>query len=393
MFSDAFDLSSDMFSSGKIRASWTRVGNDTDPYQTAAVFASGTPWGGIPGFSVPNTLPNNELKPEETTAWEVGTDLGFFNERLGFVLTYYDNSTVNQIMPVQISPTAGFTSQVLNAGEVRNYGLELLLNATPLRMDNGLRWDMTVNWAKNNSEVVDLYGDLQTLVLGTYWSLNVEARRDEPYGVMYGNGYLRNEQGQILVNDNGFPIRDSQRKVLGNYNPDWTAGLLNRLTFGDFDFSILFDMQQGGDVFSVSNYFGNYAGVLTTSLEGREIDWCEPGVVVEGIVQSTGQPNTTAVCPEDYFGGLYGNHESAIFDASYVKLREAKIGYRLPESIVGRLGFSSANISLIGRNLALWTDTPHIDPETAFDATNVQGLEFGQFPSARSIGFTISVRP
>ena len=404
VFTDAFDLANRVLSSGKVRASWTRVGNDTDPYQTAPVFNSGTPWGGIPGYSLPDTLPNAELRPEETTAWEVGADLGFFDERLGFVATYYDNTTVNQIMGVQVSPASGFQNRVLNAGEVRNYGTELLLNAVPVRLDNGFRWDMTVNWAKNNSQVRELYGDLETLVLGTYWSLNVEARgptRDEdgnvveyhPYGAMFGNGFLRDEDGNLLVNDAGQPLRDPVRRVLGNYNPDWTAGLLNRFTFGAFDMSVLFDMQQGGDVFSVTNYFGNYAGVLESSLRGREEDFCDPGIVVEGVRQSDGQPNTTPVCPEDYFGGLYGNHESAIYDASYVKLRELKVGYRVPDSFVSRLGFSGANVSVIGRNLFLWSDTPNIDPETAFDASNVQGLEFGQFPTARSLGFSVTVRP
>ncbi|NIU78544.1 MAG: TonB-dependent receptor, partial [Gammaproteobacteria bacterium] len=171
-----------------------------------------------PGYTAPNQLPNPDLRPEETTAWEVGTDLGFFNERLGFVVTYYDNSTVDQIMPVQISRATGYTSRVLNAGEVRNWGTELLLNATPVRMDNGLRWDVTLNWAKNNSEVVELYGDLETLVLGTYWSLNIEARKGEPYGAFYGIGYKYDENGNLLVDDDGYPIDDPEAKVLGNYN-------------------------------------------------------------------------------------------------------------------------------------------------------------------------------
>jgi TonB-linked SusC/RagA family outer membrane protein len=393
VFTDAFNLDLPVLSSGKIRASWTRVGNDADPYQTSGVLTKGTAWGGTPAFSIPNTIPNTSLKPEETTAWEVGADLGFFDERVGFVATYYDNTTVNQIMGVQISRASGFTNQVLNAGEVRNWGTELLLNATPVRLDNGFRWDMTLNWAKNNSEVVDLYGDLQTLVLGTYWSLNIEARKGEPYGVMFGNGFLRDDQGRILVADNGQPLRDPNRKVLGNYNPDWNGGLLNRLSYRSVDLSVLFDMQQGGDVFSVTNYFGNYAGVLESSLEGRENDICDPGVVVEGIRQSDGQPNTTARCPQSYFHGLYGIQESAIYDASYVKLREVKLGYQIPQALTSRMGVSSANLAIVGRNLFLWTDTPNIDPETAFDASNAQGIEFGQFPSARSIGFTVSVRP
>jgi TonB-linked SusC/RagA family outer membrane protein len=394
VFTDAFKLELPGLSSGKVRASWTRVGNDAGPYQTSAVLAAGTAWGGIPAFSIPNTLPNLDLKPEETTAWEVGADLGFLNERVGFVATYYDNTTVNQIMGVQISRASGFTNQVLNAGEVRNWGTELLLSANPVRLDNSFRWDLTLNWAKNNSEVVDLYGDLQTLVLGTYWGMNIEARKGEPYGVFFGNGYRRDEAtGKILVNDAGRPIRNTTREVLGNYNPDWTGGLLNRVSYRNMDLSVLFDMQRGGDVFSVTNYFGNYAGVLESSLEGRDNDFCDPGVLVDGIRLSDGQPNTTRVCPETYFGGLYNIHESAIYDASYVKLREVKLGYQLPRALTSRMGFASANVALVGRNLFLWTDTPNIDPETAFDASNAQGIEFGQFPSARSIGFTVTLRP
>jgi TonB-linked SusC/RagA family outer membrane protein len=395
VFTDAFKLELPGLSSGKVRASWTRVGNDAGPYQTSAVLAAGTAWGGIPAFSIPNTLPNLDLKPEETTAWEVGADLGFLNERVGFVATYYDNTTVNQIMGVQISRASGFTNQVLNAGEVRNWGTELLVSANPVRLDNSFRWDLTVNWAKNNSEVVDLYGDLQTLVLGTYWGMNIEARKGEPYGVFFGNAYLRDEAtGKIMVNDVGRPLRNTAaRQILGNYNPDWTGGLLNRVSYRNMDLSVLFDMQRGGDVFSVTNYFGNYAGVLVSSLEGRENDICDPGVLVDGIRQSDGQPNTTRICPETYFGGLYNIHESAIYDASYVKLREVKVGYQLPQALTSRMGFASANVALVGRNLFLWTDTPNIDPETAFDASNAQGIEFGQFPSARSIGFTVTLRP
>ncbi|HUG39366.1 MAG TPA: SusC/RagA family TonB-linked outer membrane protein [Longimicrobiales bacterium] len=403
VFTDAFGLENDVLSSGKVRASWTRVGNDAAPYQTTAVFASGTPWGGIPGFTVPNTLPNNTLKPEETTAWEVGTDLGFLNERAGFVLTYYNNSTVNQIMGVQVSAASGYTNQVLNAGEVENKGLELQLLATPVRMNNGLRWDMTLNWAKNDSKVVKLYGDLQTLVLGSYWGLNIEARAGEPYGVMFGTPYRRDPEGRIVVHPTlGYPLSDAaNRRVLGNYNPDWTAGLLNRFSFGAFDASVLFDMQQGGNVFSVTNMFGRYAGVLEETLEGRENGPCDPGIIVPNSVYDSDpgpginyvENTSVTVCPELYNHALYGRHEAHIFDASYVKLREMKLGWRVPASIMDRVGFSSASLAVVGRNLALWTDTPNIDPETAFSTGNVQGLEYGQFPTARSIGFTVTVRP
>lgn len=397
VFTDALGIESDWLSSGKIRASWTQVGNDTEPYQLGAVLNAQQAWGTIPLYGIADTLPNPELVPEQTTAWEVGTDLGFFNERLGFVLTYYDNTTEDQIMAVQVSPTTGYASQLLNAGTMHNRGVELLLRATPIDIEDGLSWDMTLNWAMNDSEVKSLYADREALVLGTYWSLNIEAREGEPYGVMFGNGYLRDEQGRLLLNEAGVPQVDPNRRILGNYSPDWTAGIQNRFAYGPFSLSVLLDGQMGGDIFSVTNWFGEYAGVLESSLRGREEDWCTPGVVQEGVLPD-GSINgdgvdDVAACPMDFFHGNFGNQEAGISDASYLKLREMRLSYDLPVSLMDRMGFSGGSVALIGRNLALWSEVENIDPETAFDASNVQGLEFGQFPTARSLGFSLSIRP
>ena len=397
VFTDAFNMQSGFLSSGKVRGSWTRVGNDAAPYQLASVFGSNLAWGGAPMFAVPNELPNASLKPEETTAWEVGADLGFFNERLGFVLTYYKRKTADQILGVEISRTSGFQRQVLNAGEVENKGWELLLRATPVELDNGFSWDMTVNWSKNNSQVTELFGDLETLVLGRYWFLNIEARLDEPYGAFFGYDYLRNDNGDLLLTAGGMPQRDPVRKVIGNYNPDWIAGVQNRFSWGPVDVSVLFDGQSGGDVFSVTNWFGEYAGVLESSLRGREVDFCDPGIVVDGILPDGSRngdgTNQVNVCPQSFFGRNYGINTASIDDASYIKLRELRIGYEIPSAWVDAIGFRGGNLSLIGRNLMLWSRVENIDPETAFDASNSQGIEFGQFPTARSIGFSLSLRP
>jgi TonB-dependent receptor-like protein len=398
LFSRALDLESSFFSSGKVRGSWTRVGNDTNPYQLASVFNAQQAWGQVPMFSVPNELPNSGLKPEETTAFEVGADLGFFDERLGFVLTYYRHDTKNQILGVQISSTSGYTSQVLNAGEVQNWGWELLLRASPIRTQSGFKWDVTVNWSKNNSKVTDLYGDLETLVLGRYWSMNVEARKGQPYGVMFGNDYLKDEQDRWMLDSRGRPQRDPVRKILGNYNPDWFGGIQNRFRYGSVELSVLVDGQRGGDIFSVTNWFGEYAGVLESTLRGRENDFCDPGVTVDGVmpdgsINGDGVDDVT-VCPETYFGRNYGNQMAGISDATYVKLREVRLAYRIPDSWMDRMGFSGGDFALIGRNLLLWSpNMENIDPETAFDASNVQGIEFGQFPTARSLGFSVSIRP
>jgi TonB-linked SusC/RagA family outer membrane protein len=410
LFTDALGVDSPLLSSGKIRASWTRVGNDTDPYQLVATLSAQTPYGGAPMFTVPNQLYNAFLKPEQVTSWEIGTDLGFFNERMGFVLTYYNSTTRDLIMPVDISGSSGYTSQYLNAGEVRNKGIELLLHTQPLRLENGFRWDVTVNWSKNDNEVVKLYGDLNTLVLGSSWSLNLEARPGEPYGIMFGNGYLRcgdeqisdgdcsaAQRGLYMLDEDGYPMVDPVRRILGKYPPDWNGGIQNRFRYGSFDLSTLFDGQWGGNVFSVTEYFGVQAGVLQRTMRGREDDICSPGIVERGVLpdgSTNGEGgNAVTLCPEDYFHSWWGNNETAVVDASYLKFREARLTYRLPETLMDRLGFSSGDVSIIGRNLYLWAKTPNIDPETARDASNVQGLESGQFPTARSFGFSVTIRP
>ena len=411
VFTDAFQLQNDVLSSGKVRGSWTRVGSDAGPYQLEAVYSAQPVWAGeVAMFAVPNQLTNAALKPEETTAWEVGADLGFFDERLGFVLTYYQRTTGQQILNVETSRATGYSGVVLNAGEIANKGFEVLLRAMPVDLDNGFRWDMTVNWSWNSPKVTKLFGDMETLVLGSYWSMNIEARLGEPYGAFYGNGYLRcteesvgaadcasDQIGMVMLSSGGVPLIDPERRVLGNYNPDWIGGIQNRFSWGPLDVSVLVDGQAGGDVFSTTNWWGEYTGVLESTLLGRTTDFCEPGIVVQGVLpdgSSNGDGTVEVVtCPQDFFHGNFGIQAASIEDASYMKLREVRIGYEFPTAWLDAVGFRGGNLSLIGRNLFLWSNIENIDPETAFDASNVQGIEFGQFPTARSIGFSLSLRP
>jgi TonB-linked SusC/RagA family outer membrane protein len=400
IFTDALSsMVPSAMSFGKLRASWARVGNDADPYQLTSVYTPDQPFNGVPRFAVNNVIPNAGLKPENTESWEIGTEMRFLNDRLTLDGTYYNSATTNQILAVDISPTTGFTRKVLNAGEVSNKGVELLASAIPIRLNNGFEWEITGNFAKNNSEVTELFGDVQSIVLGNYWSLTVEARKGEPYGALYGFGYQRDPNGNIIVSGTtGRPLRSTDKRVLGNYNPDWVGGLNNRFSFGGLDFSFLIDTKQGGELFSVTNMFGRYAGILAETVEGRGYDGAD-SLLVQGVVRkvsgsdTTYVPNTTKTTAERYNHGLYGLHEAHVFDASFVKLREVKLGYNLPTSLTQRVKVSGINLSLVGRNLWLKTNAPHIDPETAFDASNAQGLEFGQFPSARSVGFNVVIRP
>ena len=395
VFTDAFPSLhlGNLISYGKLRASWAQVGADASPYQLDVTYSPGTPFGSVPRFSVPNGVPAENLKPERTNSWEGGTELRFFDDRVSLDATYYNTLTENQIIPAQITPTIGYTSATVNAGSIKNTGEEVMMNVTPIR-GNKFQWDITANYGRNRSEVTSLYPGLQTVVLGTYWGLSVEARLDQPYGTLFGNPYLRNKDGQLVLL-NGLPQTDPTQVVLGHYTPDWIGGLQNKFHYGNFDFSFLFDTKQGGQIFSTTKMFGEESGVLKSSLRGRENGetLAEGGGLIVDGVNADGSKNTTKVTAQAYFNALFQNHEANIVSASFIKLREAKINYIVPQRLTRRFNVSAMNVALIGRNLWLHANAPDIDPESAFDNGNVQGIEFVDFPTARSIGFMFNITP
>ncbi len=403
VFTDALRIQSDVLSYGKVRASWTRVGDDTDPYQLAAVYGC-APWGGQPSCSAADRLPNPDLKPEQTTGQEIGADLGLFNNRLSLNATVYQKSTTNQILPVSISATTGYTQKVVNSGNVRNRGIELAATMTPIERPD-FRWQVVANWSKNTNKVLSLFGGVQRIVVGSYWEVNVTADSGQPYGNLVGTKWQRDPQGHIVVDSaSGLPVPDSRQTVLGNYNPDWVGGITNTITYKNFSLSFSFDGQMGGSVYSVTKWFGQYSGILSATLQGREHDWNDGFVVPNSVYQSITlgpggvpdtvfKPNTARVLAQDYWHNTFYANEMGILDASYLKLRELRLAYDLPPSIAQHFGFSAATVALVGHNLLLWAKQGTIDPETAFDTGNRQGVENGQLPTARSLGFTLSVRP
>src|SRR5437899_3093796 len=291
IFTDALGLQSSWLSYGKLRASWTRVGNDTDPYQLAAVYGAGTAWAGLPSFTAPDRLPNSTLKPEQTTGEEIGADLGFLRDRLILNATIYQKSTTNQILPVSISASTGYSSAVVNSGEVRNRGIELAATMTPIERPD-FRWNVVVNWSKNSNKVLSLYNNVRRIVVGSYWNVTVTADSGQPYGTLVGSRAQRDDQGRIIVNNKGLPIRDSKQVVLGNYNPDWFGGITNTFSYKNLSLSFSFDGQMGGRVYSVTKWFGDYSGVLQATLQGREHDWNDRFVVPNAVYQN-GTPDTT----------------------------------------------------------------------------------------------------
>ncbi|HYH79369.1 MAG TPA: SusC/RagA family TonB-linked outer membrane protein [Longimicrobium sp.] len=401
VFTDALNLSGSVLSSGKVRAGWTRVGNDAPAYSLITTYLPQQQFNAHPSFTLSNTLNNANLKPESTTSWEIGTELGFFDGRVNLDVAYYNKTTRDEILATPVSPASGYTRQYLNAGAIGNKGVEVQARFVPIQKTN-FQWDMTVNFGKNQSRVLDLNGDTRTLVLGSYWGVNIEARKGEPYGALFGTDYLRVDDsaspffGQLIVGEDGLPIADPVRRVLGNYQPDWVGGINNHFRYRNMELSFLLDTHQGGQLFSTSNMWGKYTGVFETTLRGREVDWNNPGLVVQGVqVDANGAyvPNTTNVLAQNYNESLYYINAAHVYDASFWKLRELSLAYTMPQSTTRRLGVSGLTVAAIGRNLWLSSKVPNIDPETAFDASNVQGIEGQQLPTPRSIGFTVSLTP
>lgn len=389
-------LESDILNYAKLRGSYAKVGSDTDPYRLQNVYATFDPWGGsliMP--TAANDLNNPSLKPETTNSFEFGGEFKFWKNKIGLEVSYYDKKSIDQIMPVNISSSSGYTRIYANAGEMRNRGIELSLNATPVDMANGFKWDIAVNYNKNINEVTALADGLESLTIGTYWNASIVARPGEPYGTIFGPDFQRDPSGNIIHNaTTGLPLKDQTNKVLGNVNPDWVGGLSNNFSFKGISLGVLIDAKMGGDIYSMTNAWGRYAGVLEETLLGRENGIVGDGVINTGTAEAPVYVENNIVVPaQSYNHAAFGNSVVAgsVFDASYIKLRQLTLGYSLPNSLIGNSPFKNITISVVGRNLALlYSKVPHIDPETSFGNGNLQGIEHAQSPSARSLGFNLS---
>jgi hypothetical protein len=308
--------------------------------------------------------------------------------------TVYSKITKNQIFGLAMAPSIGYSSAVVNAGQMSNKGIEALVTLKTLELKNGLTWRTTFNYTRNRNKVDELAPGLSTIVLGTQWGTNIEARVGQPYGVIFGKAWQRDSATGKVLTSGGLPLGASALKVLGNVNPDFTGGMSNEFRFKNYTFSFLFDMRHGGQNFSIGNWWGNYAGILAGTIQGRQDDWNKPGIVVDGIDKATGKPNTINVTSEDYHHNAYPTFEDAIYNTGFVKLREVRFGWDVPGKLAGQLKLSALNVAVVGRNLATWTKFPNYDPENAANSGNAgQGFDMGALPTTRSIGINFVITP
>ncbi|MFP4227915.1 MAG: SusC/RagA family TonB-linked outer membrane protein [Salinivenus sp.] len=406
VFSNLAALSeSDLLSYGKIRLNWSQVGRDTDPYRLSFTYPIQSSFRGTIGQALPSSVPNFNLEPEIKSEWEIGTELQFFENRLGLDATYYSAEIENQIIQVEGSRASGYESRVLNAGTIANKGVELSLNATAAETES-FSWDWTVNWSKNVEEVVSLAEGVSRVPLNNAASAppfgpSLTASEGGEFGVFYGPGFARTDEGDKIVSGNGF-YQDTGSQELGSYLPDWQGGVSTTLSYEGFRASILVDGQKGGNIWSLSNLFGLYSGMFSESaannirqLGARPDAVLEDGSPFYGVGGTEDNPTTAAgnASAKNVLQLLFGNHEAHLYDASYIKLREVTLSYSLPQQWFSGTQVQNMTASLYGRNLAtLLKYTPNFDPTAVVrGSSNLQGIEAGQMPPRRTIGFRLSL--
>ncbi|MBD0260448.1 MAG: TonB-dependent receptor, partial [Cytophagales bacterium] len=383
-----------------------QAGNSGNPYQLIGTYSlDNNLQAGRSLASYTNRLPLTDLKNELKTSIEVGADIRLFNNRGGIDFTYYDASTRNQIIPIDISPSTGFATRVINAGEIRNHGFEVLLNATPIQFTNGFRWDVSFNYTRNYSEVVELAPGVQRFFISNDRNVALYADPGEPYGTMYANSarWLRDGNGNRMIDPDGLPIRELGLFPIGNVLPQWLGGLTNTFSYKNLSLSTLVDIRQGGLIFSMSNVIEAIHGTSKRTLPGREAGLIAEGVKAtknaDGTWSSTGEANDIPVSAENYWnravpGSTTAVAEEFVNDASYVAMREINLSYRLPPALLSKTPFSNISLSLVGRNLFYFSrHTDGFAPEAAsFNANNTGlGFESSSLPFTRQIGFNLNL--
>ena len=382
----------DFISFLKLRGSYAEVGNDTNPFNLTRIASLQA--GGF--IQLGTQLPNPDLRPERTKSLEFGFDARFLDNRLGIDFTYYKTNSIDQLFGQQVPQGSGVATKFINGADIQNNGIEVILTGTPVNTQD-FSWNITFNYAKNNSEVLALAEGLETLSFGGDFFRRFELNVGDEWGNVYSRGFARDDQGRVLVAADGTPeITSGQDVLVANFNPDWLGGMNNSFTYKNWNFGFLIDIRQGGQVGSFTNAILASDGALQKTVAGRD------GSLVFGtnvfpelsVVQADGSANNIQVNAEQFWAKVGGRNspvgEAFIEDASNIRMREMTLGYSLPQSVLGDGPFRSAKISLVGRNLFFISNSASIDPEVITGtATNADGFESFAPPNTSSLGVNV----
>ncbi|MET7000247.1 SusC/RagA family TonB-linked outer membrane protein [Chitinophaga defluvii] len=409
ILTEMLGLQSDVLDYVKLRGSLAQAGSSGNPYQlTGSYSLDEFTHGGRPMASFTSVIPDPNLKNELTTSIEFGTDIRMFKNRLGVSFTWYNASTKNQILDVPLPPSSKFAARRINAGEIRNKGIELALTGTPIQLDNGFTWESSFNVSRNRNEVVSLTEGVETFLLGSDRGINVIAAPGKPFGTLIGTGFawLKDAEGNRLIDPaTGLPLRTLGRELteLGNAMPDWTGGFFNSFKYKGLVLSALVDIRQGGLVYSQSNREELIYGTTKKTLAGRDGTYVASGMIAEkdnnGNWVSTGKANTKAVKAQDYWNVVASDKENVVSeemmnDASYVAMREISLSYQLPSRLFTGKMIRRMGVGIYGRNLFYFQrKTDGFSPEaSAFNVNNSSlGLESTALPMMRNFGVNLNL--
>ncbi len=399
---------------GKVRLNYAQVGNSPGFDQLVDNYLVLSPFNNLT-TAVPTTQKNPELKPEITKSIEGGLEMYFLGRRLGFDLALYKTNTIDQILPLPVSTSTGYNVKIINAGEIQNSGVELALHATAIKSKN-FKWDITLNWSINRNEVVSLLEGVSTLQLGRFQGgVTINAMVGQPYGVIYGTDYVYDDNGNKIINatTGAYNRTATSDKVIGNVNPDWQGGLLNTLTYKNWAFGFLIDVQKGGDIFSLDMYYGLATGLYSETSYLNDLGnpvrdpivWVDPldkskgyaansgGFINEGV-NPDGKTNTTRLAASNYgaFGYSKLPNKAFVYDASYVKLRQVSLSYTIPPSVLQKTFITGITLTAVASNLwIIFKNLPYADPESGLGAGNLQGYTTGSLPSTRDFSLNLKL--
>ncbi|WP_207423120.1 SusC/RagA family TonB-linked outer membrane protein [Desertivirga brevis] len=414
VFSDAFKLPK-FISFGKLRASYGVVGNGPPMYEANVAYSQQslqTANGSVPAQTISGTYGNRTLEPEKKYEAEFGVESRFLNNRVGFDISYYDNQIKNQILSLTTSPTVGAPGQIVNIGKVGSKGLELSLFGTPV--SGALKWNTRLNFSMNRTRLLDIDGESKQLKHREFeqGSILFASNVGSVLGDIMVHRKATDENGNYYINNNGFYVYDRSALVkVGNIMPKATGGLVNSFNYKRFNLDFTVDYRFGGQMLSAPTKYMMGVGMFENTLQYRDAEHgglqytvngvtYNDGVMLKGVNQTTGAPNTRVVSAAEYYMNTYAwgqeadNEEGAVFDNSFIKMREAVLGYNLPVSLAQKMHVRNVRLSVIGRNLFyFWKTLENLDPEAPVgNKWWSQGIDVGSTAPTRSIGFSLNAQ-
>ncbi len=393
----------DWFTYAKVRASYAQVGNDMDPYQIYNVYTAGSSQVSTPTITSGSTLYDSTVKNELISSWETGLELRFLDNRLGLDVAWYKSNATNQLINLPVNALSGYQNRKINAGNIQNSGVEVMLNATPV-MKKDFTWDMMLNFSHNDNRILELADGVERYSLGGYDNLQVYAQVGGDYGEIWGTKFLRVEDesspyyGQLILDEAGLPQGTSEAEKIGTQQATANMGWTNTFSWKGLSLSFQIDARIGGQIFSGTQQMMQSAGtaLVTVGDNGLREDF-----VVSGVQQTDGGyvPNAKSVTYQDYWqavsgrSGNLGISEANLYDATNVRLRNLSLAYSFPKKLLERskvlqsvkLGFSVTNVCMI------YSAMRGIDPESVFaTSTNATGFEYASTPTSRCFVFNVS---